>query len=66
MLIYRTYRVSPKLGQALEDVIRSEPPTKKQYDHLYRLLKKHARKYPPIPRDVYMGLVEAVRRPDRK
>ena len=62
-LIYATYRISPKLGQALEDVIRSEQPTKKQYDRLYKLLKKQGRKYPAIPRDIYMGLLDAVRRP---
>ncbi len=65
MLIYAAYRISPEMGQAVEDVIRDENPTKKQYDRLYRLLKKQAGN-PRIPKDIYMGLLEAVRRPSAK
>lgn len=61
MLIYAAYRISPEMGQATEDVIRGEKPTKKEYDRLYKLLKKQADNR-RIPRDIYMGLLEAVRR----
>jgi hypothetical protein len=51
-----------KRGQATEDVIRGEKPSKKEYDRLYKLLKKQARN-PRIPKDIYMALLEALRRP---
>jgi len=62
MLIYAAYHISPEMGQAVEDVIRGEKPSKNEYDRLYKLLKKQAGN-PRIPRDIYMGLLEAVRRP---
>ena len=65
MLIYAAYRISPEMGQALEDVLRSEKPTKEQYDRLYKLLTEQIGN-PRIPKDIYLGLLDALRRPERK
>lgn len=65
MLIYAAYRISPEMGQACEDVIRGDKPTKQEYDRLYKLIKKQAGN-PRIPRDIYIALIEAVRRPGRE
>ena len=62
MLIYAAYRISPEMGQATEAVIRGEKPTKKEYDRLYKLINKQAGD-PRIPKDIYMGLLEILRRP---
>ena len=34
MVIYAAYRISPKMGQATEDVIRGQKPTKKEFNRL--------------------------------
>ena len=65
MLIYAAYRISPELGQALEDVLRSEKPTKEQSDRLYKLLMEQIGN-PRIPKDIYLGLLDALRRPEMK
>ncbi len=65
MLIYAAYRVSPEMGQATENVFRGEKPTKEQYDRLYKLLTEEVGN-PRIPKDIYMGLLEALRRPSAK
>ncbi len=64
ILIYAAYRISPELAQALEDVLRAEKPTNKQRDRLYKLMTEQIGNT-RIPKDIYMGLVEALRRPDR-
>ncbi len=65
ILIYAAYRISPEMGQAAEDVLRNENPSKKQYDRLYKLLTEQIGN-PRIPKDIYMGLLEALRRPEPK
>lgn len=60
ILIYAAYRISPEMGQACEDVIRSEKPTRRQRDRLYKLIRKQEGNR-RIPRDIYVGLIEAVR-----
>lgn len=62
MLIDAAYHISPEMGQATEAVLRSEKPTKKEYARLYKLLTEQIGN-PRIPKDIYIGLLEAVRRP---
>ena len=57
--IFYVYRYSEELGKAAEAVLKGKP-TKKQLDHLYRMLKRYGGKH--LSRDVYMALIEAVRR----
>ncbi len=65
ILIYAAYRISPDLGHALEDVLRAEKATREQRDRLYILLTEQVGN-PRIPKDVYMGLLDALRHAEGK
>ena len=59
MLIFYAYRHSAEMGKAAEAVLKGKP-TKEQVDRLYALVKRNGGDH--LSRDVYMALLDAVRR----
>ncbi len=64
VLIWYAYRYSTEMGKAVEAVVKPElQPTRRQIEHLYKLLKSNGAKH--LSRDVYMALLDAFRRASR-
>ena len=59
ILIFYAYRYSAEMGKAAEAVLKGKP-TKAELKQLYRLVKRSAGNH--FSYDVYMALIEAVRR----
>jgi hypothetical protein len=59
VLIFYAYRYSEEMGKAVEAVVKGSP-SREQVEHLYKLLRRDGGKH--LSQDVYMALIEAVRR----
>lgn len=59
VLIFYAYRYSAEMGKAVEAVVKGNP-SREEVEQLYKLLKRDGGKH--LSEDVYMALLEAVRR----